>query len=94
MAKDTFEKTRDFVDEKLDRTKEYLGDSYKKTRERVDDLLGDAKKQWRGVSDQLPDQWEEVSGEVKKYVKKNPVASLAIAAVGGFLIGLLFSRRD
>jgi ElaB/YqjD/DUF883 family membrane-anchored ribosome-binding protein len=94
MAKDTFEKTRDFVDEKLGQTKEYLGEGYKKTRERVDDLLGDAKKQWRGVSEQLPDQWEDVSGEVKKYVKKNPVASLAIAAGVGFLVGLLFSRRD
>ena len=94
MAKDTFEKTRDFVDEKLGQTKEYLGDSFKKTRERVDELVGDGRKQWRGVSDQFPDQWEEVSGEVKKYVKKNPVASLAIAATVGFLVGLLFSRRD
>ena len=83
MAKDTFEKTRDFVEEKV-----------AKTRERVDDFLGDARKQWRDVSKRLPGEWDDVSEEVTKYVKRNPFASIAIAAGVGFLFGLLFSRRD
>jgi ElaB/YqjD/DUF883 family membrane-anchored ribosome-binding protein len=93
VAKDSFEKTRDFVDEKIDRTKEYLGTSYSKTRDRVDDLLGDVKKNWGGVSSQLDDQWEEVSGQLRKYVKGNPLRAIGYAAGIGLLLGLFIGRR-
>ncbi len=93
MAKDSFEKTRDFVDEKIDRTKEYLGTSYSKTRDRVDDLLGDAKKGWSGVSSQFDDQWEEVSGQLRKYVKANPLRAVGYAAGIGLILGLWIGRR-
>ena len=93
MGKDSFEKTRDFVDEKIDRTKEYLGNSYAKTREHVDDLLGDVKKSWGGVSARLDDQWDEVSGELRKYVKANPLRAIGFAAGFGLLLGLWIGRR-
>jgi len=39
MAKDTpFDRARDFVEEKIDRTKEVLGDSYSKARDQFDDV--------------------------------------------------------
>jgi ElaB/YqjD/DUF883 family membrane-anchored ribosome-binding protein len=94
MAKDTFDRTRDFVEQKIDQTKELLGDRYQKGREKVDDLLAGARDNWRGVSGRLDDEWGNVSKEVKKYVKANPVLSLAIAASAGFLLGLLIGRRD
>ena len=92
MAKDSFEKTRDFVDEKIDRTKEYLGSSYTKTRERVDDILGDVKKNWGGVSAQLDDQWDEASARLRKYVKANPLRAVGYAAGIGLLLGLWIGR--
>jgi ElaB/YqjD/DUF883 family membrane-anchored ribosome-binding protein len=94
MAKDTFDRTRDFVEQKIDQTKELLGDRYQKGREKVDDLLAGARENWRDVSGRLDDEWGNVSKEVKKYVKANPGLSLAIAASAGFLLGLLIGRRD
>ena len=45
MAKDTpFDRARDFVEEKIDRTKEVLGDSYGKAREQFDDVSDDVRK--------------------------------------------------
>jgi ElaB/YqjD/DUF883 family membrane-anchored ribosome-binding protein len=94
MAKDTFDKTRDFVEEKIDRTKDFLGDSYRKTRGRVDDLLDDARKNWKDASSRFPDQWDDFSGEVRKFVKAKPGLALAIAAGIGMVIGLLLRRDD
>jgi len=93
VGKDSFEKTRDFVDEKIDRTKEYLGSSFTKTRERVDDLLTDARKNWGGVSSRLDDQWDEVSDQLRKYVKSNPLRAVGYAAGIGLLLGLWIGRR-
>src|SRR6186713_837996 len=45
MAKDTpFDRARDFVEEKIDRTKEVLGDSYSKARDQFDDVSDDVRK--------------------------------------------------
>ncbi len=93
MGKDGFEKTRDFVEEKIDRTKEYLGSSFAKTRERVDDLLGDARKSWGPVGERIDDQWEELSADLRKYVKSNPLRAIAYAAGVGLILGLWIGRR-
>ena len=93
VAKDSFEKTRDFVDEKIDRTREYLGASFAKTRERVDDLLTDARKSWGPVGEKLDDQWDEVSDQLRKYVKSNPLRAIGYAAGIGLLLGLWIGRR-
>ena len=45
MAKETpFDRARDFVEEKIDQTKEVLGDSYTKAREQFDDVSEDVRK--------------------------------------------------
>ena len=45
MAKETpFDRARDFVEEKIDQTKEVLGDSYTKAREQFDDVSDDVRK--------------------------------------------------
>jgi ElaB/YqjD/DUF883 family membrane-anchored ribosome-binding protein len=93
VGKDGFEKTRDFVEEKIDRTKEYLGSSFAKTRERVDDLLTDARKSWGPVGERIDDQWEEVSEDLRKYVKSNPLRAVAYAAGIGLILGLFIGRR-
>lgn len=93
VGKDSFDKTRDFVDEKIDRTKEYLGASFAKTRERVDDLLSDARKSWGPVSSRIDDQWEQLSEDLRKYVKSNPLRAVGYAAGIGLILGLWIGRR-
>jgi ElaB/YqjD/DUF883 family membrane-anchored ribosome-binding protein len=93
VGKDSFEKTRDFVDEKIARTKEYLGASFAKTRERVDDLLTDARKNWGPVSSRLEDQYEELSEDLRKYVRSNPLRAIGYAAGIGLILGLWIGRR-
>ena len=45
MAKETpFDRARDFVEEKIDRTKEVLGESYAKARDQFDDVSEDVRK--------------------------------------------------
>jgi ElaB/YqjD/DUF883 family membrane-anchored ribosome-binding protein len=93
VGKDSFEKTRDFVDEKIDRTREYLGASFAKTRERVDDLLSDARKSLGPVGSRLEDQYDELSADLRKYVKSNPLRAVGYAAGIGLILGLLIGRR-
>jgi len=93
VGKDSFEKTRDFVDEKIDRTREVLGASFAKTRERVDDLLSDARKSLGPVGSRLEDQYDEISADLRKYVKSNPLRAVGYAAGIGLILGLLIGRR-
>ena len=45
MAKETpFDRARDFVEEKIDKTKDGLGDSYAKAHEQFDDVSEDVRK--------------------------------------------------
>ena len=45
MAKETpFDRARDFVEEKIDQTKDVLGDSYTKARDQFDDVSDDVRK--------------------------------------------------
>ena len=45
MAKETpFDRARDFVEEKIDRTKEVLGTSYSKAKDQFDDVSDDVRK--------------------------------------------------
>ena len=95
MAKDKFEKTRDFVEEKIDQTKEFLGDSFEKTRDRMGDAWGDVRKGFNEVSSRIDDvDWADVPEDVRRYVRKNPVLSLGLAAGFGLLVGYLLGRRD
>ena len=73
MAKDTpFDRARDFVEEKIDQTKDVLGESYSRAREQFDD----------------------VSEDVRRYVRDNPGTALAVALGAGFLFGFLVRGGD
>ena len=54
MAKETpFDRARDFVEEKIDRTKETLGDSYSKARDQFDDVSEDVRKTVKSTAKQI-----------------------------------------
>ncbi len=84
MAKDTFDKGREFLE-----------DSLHKTREKVDDLFGDVRRQWKRAASKLPDDWDEASKQARHFVREQPFTAVALAAGVGFLLGLLLGRsRD
>jgi ElaB/YqjD/DUF883 family membrane-anchored ribosome-binding protein len=43
--------------------------------------------------DEVKDKYEDIKNEVADFVKKNPLASVAIAAGVGFLLARLLSGR-
>jgi ElaB/YqjD/DUF883 family membrane-anchored ribosome-binding protein len=72
-------------------------DQLKKVADRVEDLAGTASRQARHVADQAGEATErvgEVAGNIKGAVDKSlrdqPMATLAIAAALGFVLGALW----
>jgi len=90
VAKETpFDRARDFVEEKIDRTKEILGDSYSKAREQFDDVSEDVRKGVKSTAQRLEKDYGYLWDDVRKYVRENPGASIAISAAVGFVLGFL-----
>lgn len=99
MAKETpFDRARDFVEEKIDKTKEVLGDSYSRAREQFDDISEDVRKNVKTAAKtaarQLEKDYGNVWEDVRRYVRDNPGAALAISLGAGFLLGFLIRGSD
>jgi len=95
MAKDTpFDRARDFVEEKIDKTKEVLGDSYSRAREQFDDLSEDVRKNVKTAARRVEKDYGYVWDDVRRYVRDNPGTSLAISLGVGFLLGFLIRGSD
>lgn len=95
MAKETpFDRARDFVEEKIDKTKEVLGDSYSRAREQFDDISEDVRKNVKTAARQIEKDYGNVWEDVRRYVRDNPGAALAISLGAGFLLGFLIRGSD
>lgn len=95
MAKDTpFDRARDFVEEKIDQTRDVLGDSYSKARDQFDDVSEDVRKNVKSAARRLEKDYGDVWDDVRRYVRDNPGASLAISLGVGFLLGFLIRGDD
>ena len=79
MAKETpFDRARDFVEEKIDQTREVLGDSYSRARDGFDDVSDDMRKNLRSTAKRLEKDYGHVWNDVRKYVRENPGTALGI----------------
>ncbi len=95
MAKETpFDRARDFVEEKIDQTKEVLGDSYTKAREQFDDVSEDVRKGVKSAAKRIEKDYGDVWSEALCYVKENPGTAVAISLGVGFLLGFLIRGGD
>jgi ElaB/YqjD/DUF883 family membrane-anchored ribosome-binding protein len=95
MAKETpFDRARDFVEEKIDRTKEVLGESYGKAREQFDDVSEDVRKTVTSAAKKIEKDYGYVWDDVREYVRENPGVALAISAAAGFVLGFLLRGDD
>ena len=95
MAKETpFDRARDFVEEKIDQTKEVLGESYTKAREQFDDVSDDVRKGVKTATKRLEKDYGDVWSDALCYVKENPGTAVAISLGVGFLLGFLIRGGD
>jgi ElaB/YqjD/DUF883 family membrane-anchored ribosome-binding protein len=95
MAKETpFDRARDFVEEKIDQTKEVLGDSYTKARDQFDDVSEDVRKNVKTAARRIEKDYGDVWSDALGYVKENPGTAVAISLGVGFLLGFLIRGGD
>jgi ElaB/YqjD/DUF883 family membrane-anchored ribosome-binding protein len=95
MAKDTpFDRARDFVEEKIDQTKEVLGDSYSKARDQFDDVGEDVRKSVKSAARRIEKDYGDVWTNALRYVRENPGTAVAISLGVGFLLGFLIRGGD
>jgi len=95
MAKETpFDRARDFVEEKIDQTKEVLGDSYKTARDQFDDVSDDLRKNFKTTAKKLEKDYGYIWTDVRKYVRDNPGTAVAISVGIGLLVGFLVRGDD
>jgi ElaB/YqjD/DUF883 family membrane-anchored ribosome-binding protein len=95
MAKETpFDRARDFVEEKIDQTKEVLGDSYSRARDQFDDVSDDVRKNVKKTAKRLEKDYGYVWDDALRYVRENPGTAVAIALGAGFLLGYLLRGDD
>lgn len=95
MAKETpFDRARDFVEEKIDQTKEILGESYTRARDEFDDLSDDMRKSAKSTAKRLEKDYGYLWTDARKYIRENPGTSIAISLGAGLLLGFLLRGDD
>ncbi|MEP6767542.1 MAG: hypothetical protein ABJC61_02645 [Acidobacteriota bacterium] len=95
MAKDTpFDRARDFVEEKIDQTKEVLGDSYSRARGQFGDAGDDLRKNLKSTSKRLEKDYGYLWTDARKYIRENPGTSIAVSLGVGLLFGFLLRGDD
>jgi ElaB/YqjD/DUF883 family membrane-anchored ribosome-binding protein len=95
MAKETpFDRARDFVEQKIDETKEVLGESYSKAREQFDDVSEDVRKGVKSAARRLEKDYGDVWEDVRGYVRENPGTAVAISLGIGLLLGFFLRGGD
>ena len=88
MAKETpFDRARDFVEEKIEQTKEVLGESF-------DDVSGEVRKQVKSTAKKIEKDYGYLWDDVRRYVKDSPGTALALSVGVGFLLGYLLRGGD
>ncbi len=88
MAKETpFDRARDYVEEKIEQTKDVLGDS-------LDGVSDEVRKQVKATAKKIEKDYGYIWDDVRGYVKNNPGTAVALSIGIGFLLGYLLSGGD
>jgi ElaB/YqjD/DUF883 family membrane-anchored ribosome-binding protein len=83
------------VEEKIDSARESIADRGARVRAKLDDVAGDVRQKARELRDKIADtSWDDVVDKTSNFVRDNPGKALGIALATGFVLGLLFRRRD
>ena len=88
MAKETpFDRARDFVEEKIEQTKDVLGDS-------LGDVGADVRKTMKSTAKKIEKDYGYLWDDVRRYVKDSPGTAVAISVGIGFLLWYLLHGDD
>jgi ElaB/YqjD/DUF883 family membrane-anchored ribosome-binding protein len=88
MAKETpFDRARDFVEEKIEQTKEVLGDSF-------DGVSGEVRKSVKSTAKKIEKDYGYLWDDLRQYVKDSPGTAIALSVGVGFLFGYLLRGGD
>jgi ElaB/YqjD/DUF883 family membrane-anchored ribosome-binding protein len=87
MAKETpFDRARDFVEEKIEQTKEVLGD--------FDGMSDEVRKTVKSTAKKIEKDYGYLWDDVRRYVKDSPGTAIAISVGIGFFVGYLLRGGD
>ena len=87
MAKETpFDRARDFVEEKIEQTKEVLGD--------FDGMSDEVRKTVKSTAKKIEKDYGYLWDDVRRYVKDSPGTAIAISVGIGFFFGYLLRGGD
>ncbi len=92
---DSLENAAKIVEEKIDASREALGDRGARLKAKLGDVADDVKKKARDLRDKIAEtSWDDVVDKTSAFVRDNPGKAIGIALATGFVLGLLFRRRD
>lgn len=70
--------------------KDKASDQFKKVADRVEDIATSAADQTQEMGERMQEMAGNVRGAINKSVKEQPMTTLAIAAMAGFVLGALW----
>ncbi|GMU69851.1 MAG: DUF883 family protein [Steroidobacteraceae bacterium] len=88
--RDLIEQAEDMLHSLRDQT----GEAAERLRERVEATVKSARKRLASLEGDARQLTEQAAASADEYVRGNPWAAVAIAAVAGVVVGALLSRRN
>jgi ElaB/YqjD/DUF883 family membrane-anchored ribosome-binding protein len=96
MAQSTQHRTAHDIKEKateqFERMADKATDQFKRVADQAEDVASRAAEQGREAGERMQEVAGNLKGAVDKSVKEQPMATLAIAAMVGFVLGALWKR--
>lgn len=88
MAQSTQERTSERLESMADKASEQL----RHYADRAEEAAGRVAERGRDAGERMQDVAGNFKGAVDKSVKEQPMATLALAAIAGFVLGALWKR--
>lgn len=84
--------TQERASERFERMADKASDQLKHLADRAEDAASRVAEQSRDAGERVQDVAGNFKGAVDKSVKEQPMATLALAAIAGFVLGALWKR--
>jgi ElaB/YqjD/DUF883 family membrane-anchored ribosome-binding protein len=78
--------------ERFEKMADKATDQFKDMADRAEGAAGRVAEQGRDAGERVQEVAGNVKGAVEKSVKEQPMATLALAAIAGFVLGALWKR--
>lgn len=91
-AASTMKDIKDMATEQVAHAADVASDKFRNLADQAEQVAGRVVEQGRAVGNQVNEVAGNVQGAVKKSVAEQPMVTLAIAAVVGFVLGALWKK--